>query len=566
MPDSPAACSKTKKQTRNTTMAVEETTTESWGSRLGGSIKGVLAGAVLFIAGIPLLFWNEGRTVKTTQALEEGAANCTVVPSADTVDAANEGKLIHITGTAATEDILTDELFSGISTKGMQLSRKVEYYQWVEDSKSETKKNVGGSTTTKTTYTYSKKWVSSPEDSSEFKEAGHENTVFFAEAEDSTQYAQQATLGAFSLTSKQISSISGQENVKLEGVQWPEALKGRTTVSGNTLYIGRAANPMQAAIAEKGAAPQLPVEQGYLQIENEPGKNLLVVQDGGLVYVQSSMGDLYQLVGDANGTPMVQLRNGALRNVTGEAEMVGPAPTFPYQIPASIQVERLGECPVVCIGTYAYVRTSDNRLLNIKPYQDYFVVTDNGVMRKANIMLAPTAVGDKGTADPSAPQVGDVRITWTYVGPQKPVSIVAVQTGNTFAPYVSQSSGYKVDMLSNGIKTKEEMFQNAESANTTMAWILRFVGWLIMYIGLGMIFKPLSVLGDVLPILGDLVGVGTGILSFLISAAVALIVIAIAWVFYRPVLGIILLAIGIGLIVLLIKKKKSKKAAAPAAE
>jgi len=540
-------------------MAVEETTTESWGSRLGGSIKGVLAGAVLFIAGIPLLFWNEGRTVKTTQALEEGAANCTVVPTADTVDAANEGKLIHITGTAATEDVLTDELFGGISMKGMRLSRKVEYYQWVEDSKSETKKNTGGSTTTTTTYTYSKKWVSSPEDSSEFKEAGHENTIHFADAEDTTMYAQQAALGAFALTPSQIQSISGQENVKLEGVQWPDALKGRTTVSGNTLYIGRPVNPMQAAIAEKGAAPQLPVEQGYLQIENEPGKNLLAVQDGENVYVQSSMGDLYLLGTDEDGTPMVQLRNGSLRNVTGEAEMTGPAPTFPYPIPASIQVERLGECPVVCIGTYAYVRTSDNRLLCIKPYQDYFVVTDNGVMRKADIMLAPVTLSDKGTADPAAPQVGDVRITWTYVGPQKPVSVVAVQTGNTFAPYVSKSSGYKVDLLETGIKTKEEMFQNAENANTFMAWILRFLGWFIMYIGLRMILKPLSVLGDVLPILGDLIGVGTGIIAFLVSAAVALLVIAVAWVFYRPVLGIVLLAAAVGLIVLLIKKKKSSK-------
>lgn len=540
-------------------MAVEETTTESWGSRLGGSIKGVLVGAGLFIAGIPLLFWNEGRTVKTTQALEEGAANCTVVPSADTVDAANEGKLIHITGTAATEDVLTDELFGGISMKGMRLSRKVEYYQWVEDSKSETKKNTGGSTTTTTTYTYSKKWVSSPEDSSEFKEAGHENTIHFADAEDTTMYAKQAALGAFALTPGQIQSISGQENVKLEGVQWPDSLKGRTTVSGNTLYIGRPVNPMQAAIAEKGAAPQLPVEQGYLQIENEPGKNLLAVQDGENVYVQSSTGDLYLLGTDEDGTPMVQLRNGSLRNVTGEAEMTGPAPTFPYPIPASIQVERLGECPVVCIGTYAYVRTSDNRLLCIKPYQNYFVVTDNGVMRKADIMLAPVTLSDKGTADPAAPQVGDVRITWTYVGPQKPVSVVAVQTGNTFAPYVSKSSGYKVDLLETGIKTKEEMFQNAENANTFMAWILRFLGWLIMYIGLSMILKPLSVLGDVLPILGDLIGVGTGIIAFLVSAAVALLVIAVAWVFYRPVLGIVLLAAAVGLIVLLIKKKKSSK-------
>ena len=54
-------------------MAVTETTTESWGSRLGSSIKGVLIGAALFIAGFPVLFWNEGNSVKTARAIDEGA-------------------------------------------------------------------------------------------------------------------------------------------------------------------------------------------------------------------------------------------------------------------------------------------------------------------------------------------------------------------------------------------------------------------------------------------------------------------------------------------------------------
>ena len=549
-------------------MAVEETTTESWGSRLGGSIKGVFVGGVLFIAGIPLLFWNEGRSVKTTQALEEGAANCVVVPTADSVDAANEGKLIHITGTAKTEDILTDELFSGISTKGMRLSRSVEYYQWVENTKTETKKNVGGSETTKTTYTYSKKWVSSPEDSSEFKEAGHENVVHFAEAEDTTLYAQNATLGAFNLTDSQIRSISGQENVKLEGIQWPDALKGRITTSGNTLYIGKASNPMQEAIQAKGAAPQLPLSSEYAVIETIPGQKLYVLDDSGNKYVQTPTGDLYKMGVDFNtGSMCIFLPNGAPRTVTEYGALTTTPPTSTAQLPASVNVERLGECPVVCVGDFVYIRTTDNRLLLVKPYQNYFTVTDNGVMKKADIILGNMTSG-QNTVDPSAPQIGDVRITWTYVGAEKPVSIISVQTGNSFAPYIAKSSGYKVDMLSNGIKTKEEMFQNAEDANTMWTWILRFVGWFIMYIGLKMIFKPLSVLGDVLPILGDIIGMGMGVVAFLISAAVALVVIAIAWVFYRPVLGIILLAAAIGLIVLLIKKKKSAKAAptAPATE
>ena len=55
-------------------MAVTETTTVSWGSRLSGSIKGVLFGILLFIVGFPVLFKNEGRAVTATKTNEEGAA------------------------------------------------------------------------------------------------------------------------------------------------------------------------------------------------------------------------------------------------------------------------------------------------------------------------------------------------------------------------------------------------------------------------------------------------------------------------------------------------------------
>ena len=47
----------------------------------------------------------------------------------------------------------------------------------------------------------------------------------------------------------------------------------------------------------------------------------------------------------------------------------------------------------------------------------------------------------------------------------------------------SAAGGYTVDLLETGTKTKEEMFQNAENANTMMTWILRVVGWLMMYMG-----------------------------------------------------------------------------------
>ena len=92
-------------------MAVTETTTIGWGSRLGSSIKGVLFGILMFLAGFPVLFWNEGNTVKTRKALDEGQGACVVAESNAKVDVDLDGKLVHMTGTADTKDVLADAAF-----------------------------------------------------------------------------------------------------------------------------------------------------------------------------------------------------------------------------------------------------------------------------------------------------------------------------------------------------------------------------------------------------------------------------------------------------------------------
>ena len=70
-------------------MSVTETERISWGSRLGSSFKGILFGLVLFVAGFPFLFWNEGNAVRTRKALDEGEGACVSVPSNAAVDPAN---------------------------------------------------------------------------------------------------------------------------------------------------------------------------------------------------------------------------------------------------------------------------------------------------------------------------------------------------------------------------------------------------------------------------------------------------------------------------------------------
>ena len=613
-------------------MAVTETTTESWGSRLGGSIKGVAIGGALFIAGIPLLFWNEGRAVKTAKALEEGASVCVQLPNADSIDATMDGKLVHVTGTAVTDDVLTDDLFPALAPKAMRLTRKVEFYQWVENERKEKKKNVGGSETTVTTYTYARKWVSKPVDSSSFREAGHDNQVFMPEATDRTLVAENARYGAFELTKNQINRIVGDKAVELKPEYIPDGLKGRVTISGNYAYVGfPVGGMMQPGMMQPGMmnnmtpAPGMQpgvVPPGMVQTvatQPVPAENIGAVPQttmGGFVTVPSIQPnrmsvtnvDGVPFVITPDGTPTPVMPNGIyyagnLHAITATV----PGNGFVWPAPPVVQyadIPGYGSLPLFTIENKSYVRlatgalapyirqtatggqiivngtpiavtvsttaTSPAPAYNTAPAVQPAVAQPGMVqpgMVQPGMMQPATTVASgtmQGTANPANPQVGDVRISWTMVPAEMPVSIVAVQTGTTFAPYVAKDSaadGYTVDLLETGTKTKEEMFQNAENANTMMTWFLRFVGWLMMFMGLKMVLKPLEVLGDVLPILGDIIGIGIGIIAFLIATPVALITIAIAWLFYRPVLGIILLALAGGLLYLLNKKRAAAKAA-----
>ena len=602
-------------------MAVTETTTESWGSRLGGSIKGVAIGGILFIAGIPLLFWNEGRAVKTAKALEEGASVCVNLPNADTVDATMDGKLVHVTGTAVTDEQLGDDLFTGLNPKAIRLTRKVEFYQWVENEKKEKKKNMGGSETTVTTYTYSKKWVDKPVDSSSFREAGHDNQVFFPEATDRTLVAETARYGAFELTGAQIKRISGAKPVELKPEYIPDTLQGRVTISGNYAYVGYPVNGMMPGMMNRmtpapGMTPGV-TPPGMVQTvatQPVPAEKIGIVPQttmGGFVTVPSIQPnrisvtnvDGVPFVITPDGTPTPVMPNGIyyagnLHAITATV----PGNGFVYPTPSVVQyadIPGYGSLPIFTIENKTFVRLATGALapyVRQTPNAGQIIVNGTpipvsvsttaampapayntapmvqpGVMPQPAVAQPATTVATgtiQGTANPGNPQVGDVRITWTMIPAEMPVSIVAVQTGTTFAPYVAKDSaadGYTVDLLETGTKTKEEMFQNAENANTVMTWILRLVGWLMMFMGLKMILRPLEVLGDVLPILGDIIGIGTGIVAFLIATPVALVTIGIAWLFYRPILGIALLAGAVGLLVLLIKKKKAAKAAKAAA-
>lgn len=165
--------------------------------------------------------------------------------------------------------------------------------------------------------------------------------------------------------------------------------------------------------------------------------------------------------------------------------------------------------------------------------------------------------------DAANPMVGDVRVSFTYVKSPVKVSILAQQTKNTFTKFQPDPDLNPIGMLSAGVKTKDQMVASAKDAAATMTWITRLIGFIMMFAGMMMVFKPLVVVADVLPFLGSMLEMGLGIFCGLIAFALSFVTIAIAWIFYRPLLGILLLLLGVGAFAgLFVMSKKKKEAAA----
>jgi hypothetical protein len=155
--------------------SVTEVTTTGWLQRIVQSFVGAVIGVLLVIGSIVLLWWNEGRAVEAIRALEQGARQL-VEANATAVEPANNNKLVHLSGAMTTPTPARDSAFGVGGDDLLRLKRSVEMFQWTEQKSTRSQKNLGGSETTETTYSYHKEWSDHPVDSGHFREAGgHRN-------------------------------------------------------------------------------------------------------------------------------------------------------------------------------------------------------------------------------------------------------------------------------------------------------------------------------------------------------------------------------------------------------
>jgi len=134
-----------------------------------------IVGIIMIIVGCGILFWNEGRAVKTAVSLEEGQRDITVPESLNVVFDENNGKLVLVSGKLNIQDALIDNDY-GISINCVKLRRVVQVYQWYETEDQVNVETPDHDSHTQKSYSYATDWFEYHIDSSHFYNTlGHHN-------------------------------------------------------------------------------------------------------------------------------------------------------------------------------------------------------------------------------------------------------------------------------------------------------------------------------------------------------------------------------------------------------
>jgi sorbitol-specific phosphotransferase system component IIBC len=121
--------------------------------------------------------------------------------------------------------------------------------------------------------------------------------------------------------------------------------------------------------------------------------------------------------------------------------------------------------------------------------------------------------------------------------------VIAGQVGTTLEPFSVGNMG-TIELLKIGTFSAPVMFQQEQEGNAVLTWILRLAGFVMMLVGLMLVTNVVSVVASVIPFLGNIVGAGVGLLALAVALPLTLVTIALAWVAYRPLIGIPLILVA----------------------
>ena len=132
-------------------------------------------------------------------------------------------------------------------------------------------------------------------------------------------------------------------------------------------------------------------------------------------------------------------------------------------------------------------------------------------------------------------------------------SVIAQQIGNSFVPWTSPyDKRYSLYYIADGVVDADDMLLAAEGENRVVTWVLRGATFVGVFLGIQLMFAPVEALASVLPCVGpclaQMAGCAICVLGFLVAGSCWLMVCGVSWMYFRPELGVPLVAGAAGLL------------------
>jgi hypothetical protein len=181
----------------------------------------------------------------------------------------------------------------------------------------------------------------------------------------------------------------------------------------------------------------------------------------------------------------------------------------------------------------------------------------------SNLTLANSTYLFAGSGSLSAPQLGDIRISYLALPAGTNVTVFGLLTGSSLAKY-TDPQGYSMYNLQFG--DRNTAIATLHNQYETLTWILRVVGIVMIWIGLMMLLAPLNIILDFLPIAGEISGGITLIVTLPLALLIGGTVIIISYTVHHVIALVIavpvVFLVGIG-VSKLIKRGRGLTTAPP---
>jgi len=251
-------------------------------------------------------------------------------------------------------------------------------------------------------------------------------------------------------------------------------------------------------------------------------------QDGTLDYTYDKIW-LEQLIDSSLFELSQAHRNPSSMLITGQVSFAKPVKLGEFILPHNL-IEKMSQFQWLPMTVFSFLQVPEN-LASLLGEQ------------KIQLYDGHYYIGD----DPNSPQIGDLQIRFEIMQPET-ISIVAQQINSSLMPYQTQTAVGEIELFELGTVSAEQMFYNAKKQNFFAILSESFGRFLIMGLGFYIIFIALWLSKNALPILGNPANLKGWLISIVLAAVVTLIIIALNWIDYSPLIGRTLLVIAVCLL------------------